>query len=679
MEVRHFFRRPAIILTAGLLLLGCVALMSGPNAKFTTGDKAFYADEKTVNFVRPGLVVRVLSAEIAADGTAKARVRFTDPRGLPLDRLGVTTPGNIGASFVLAVIPKGQTTYVSYTTRVQTSPITNVAATQASADSGGTWRQVADGEYEYTFRTKAPSGYDRSATHTVHVYSNRNLSEFELGINRADTVFHFVPDASATPVARDIVKTATCNKCHDKLAAHGTGGRSSMEGCITCHSPQTTDPDTGNTVDMATMIHKIHTGADLPSVKAGGEYKIIGNAQSLHDFSHVLFPPSPKNCESCHEQTSTAAQKDDWLKPSRRACGSCHDDVNFATGENHANLPQISDNQCASCHTVEGELEFDLSIKGAHTIAERAKELPGTQLDILEVNDGGPGKRPTVTFSVKDKAGNPILPKDMTRLSLVLSGPNTDFGPPVSEDVRNAEGGNGVYYWTFARPLPETATGSYTVGIEGYRNFTLLAGTKKEQTVRDAGINKTMAFAVTDAKAVARRTIVSNDKCNACHGQLNLHGGNRNTVEQCVLCHNPTGTDAGRRPAANNPAESIDFRTMIHKIHTGNQLGGSYLVYGFGGTPHEYNGVGFPGNRANCNMCHVNNSQQLPLPATAQKVVNPRGAIKELGPETAACTSCHTSTAAMAHAQVNTASIGESCAACHGPNSTFSVNKVHAQ
>jgi hypothetical protein len=47
----------------------------------TPKDKAFYADENLINFVRPGLVLRVVSGAIADDGTIKARVRITDPRG----------------------------------------------------------------------------------------------------------------------------------------------------------------------------------------------------------------------------------------------------------------------------------------------------------------------------------------------------------------------------------------------------------------------------------------------------------------------------------------------------------------------------------------------------------------------------------------------------------------------
>jgi len=676
MVVPKLFRRPAVILLTGLTLLGCAALVSATKDKFTTSDKAFYADDKTVNFVRPGLVVKIISAEIAPDGTAKARVLFTDLRGLPLDRLGIQTPGNVAASFILATIPKGETTYKAYTTRVQTSPITRVAATQAGADAGGTWAQVAEGEYIYTFGAKAPAGYDRTATHTVSVYANRNLTEFDLGINSLDTVFHFVPDGSKVTVVRDIVRTATCNKCHDKLSAHGTGGRTTMETCITCHQPQTTDPDTGNTVDMATMIHRIHTGADLPSVKAGKPYQIIGFAQSVHDFSKVAFPANPRNCEACHEPTSLAVQKDDWLKPSRRACGSCHDDVNFATGENHANLPQVSDNQCSSCHTVQGELEFDISIKGAHTIATKSRELPGTTFAILGVNDGAAGKKPTVTFSVKDKAGNPILPSEMTRLTLLLNGPNTDFGPQISEVALTASGSNGVYFWTFNTPLPETAKGSYTVGIEGYRNITLLKGTTKEQVARDIGVNKSFAFGVTDPTPVPRRTIVTTAKCNACHGSLGLHGGTRNTVEECVMCHNPANTDAARRPATAGPAQSIDFRTMIHKMHSAGANGATFTIWA--GSANNYN-FGYPGRLTTCTQCHVNGSEQLPLPATNAKVNDPQSHIGLMGPETASCTSCHTSLATAAHAQVNTSAIGESCSTCHGPTSAFAVSKVHAR
>ena len=36
---------------------------------YTSAEKAYYADAQTVQFVRPGLIVKILSAKIASDGT----------------------------------------------------------------------------------------------------------------------------------------------------------------------------------------------------------------------------------------------------------------------------------------------------------------------------------------------------------------------------------------------------------------------------------------------------------------------------------------------------------------------------------------------------------------------------------------------------------------------------------
>lgn len=664
-----------------LVIIGAAisADVSAPTP-FKSSDKAFYLSPAEISFVRPGLSLKILSAEVTTDGVIKTRFRITDPRGLPLDRDGVVTPGTVSTSFIAAYIPKGQRVYTAYTTRVQTSPINGRSATQAGTDSGGTYEKVAEGEYVYTFRTRAPANVDRNASHTIGAYATRDLNEFELGRQFSDTAFNFVPDGTAVKDVRDVVRTATCNQCHNPISAHG-GPRQSMEVCILCHQPQTIDPDTGNSVDMTEMTHKIHLGSGLPSVQAGGKYQIIGNAQSLHDYSHIAFPGDVRSCTVCHQDSTQATQAKNYLQPSRNACGSCHDDVNFATGVGHATgLPQVSDNQCSNCHTVQGELEFDASIMGAHTIPRKANALPGTVFEIVKIDDGTAGKKPTVTFSVKDKKGNPILPSEMARLALVLAGPTTDYAQYWSEDAVRATGSTaGTYTYTFTQAIPSDAKGSYSIGIEGYRNQTLLAGTPKAVTVRDAGVNKTVSFSVDGSPVAERRKVVAIEKCNMCHVSLSLHGDNRNTIEQCVLCHNPNESDRTRRPATAGAPESVNFALMIHKIHTGNANAGEYTVYGFGGTPFDFTEAGYPGDRRDCQQCHVNSSEQLPLRETLIPVQDPRGLVKTLGPTTAACTSCHTGREALAHAIANTNAVGESCSACHGPNSEFSVNRVHAR
>jgi OmcA/MtrC family decaheme c-type cytochrome len=686
-----FLRKPsplAIRILAVLVVVAAsVALVSAPRAASKTTQKAAFADPNLVNFVRPGLVYSIQSVQIATDGTVTARVKITDPRGLPLDKAGIRTPGVVGGSMILAYIPKGQTQYVAYTTRTQTSPITGKSAIQAGADSGGVWTEVAEGEYTYRFGTKLPATYDKTATHTIGLYGSRNLREFEMGINLADTTYSWVPDGSKVTVTRDVIKTATCNKCHSNMYFHGETGRKSMEVCVLCHQPQTIDPDTGNTVDMPVMIHKIHAGEHLPSVAAGGKYVIIGNQQSVNDYSEIAFPSDLRSCVTCHESGKGAAQQDAWLKPNRAACGACHDNVNFATGQNHVDLPQVSDNQCSTCHVPQGELEFDASIKGAHTVPTQSTMLDGLQFDLLKVENGSAGKKPTVTFSLKNKAGAPLAVNQMQRLALVLAGPTTDYSAfttgYVSEDITSGtgvSGANGVYTYTFNNAIPANARGSYTIMIEGRREQKVLEGTKKEQTIRYGALNKVIHFSVDGSPVTPRRTVVSLAKCNACHTRLVLHGENRSSIESCVVCHNPIENDKARRPAAAGLPETVDFRFMIHRIHGGEEVsqsyGTQYIIYGYGGSLNDFSQVRYPAPLNTCDMCHVNGSQNLPTKAVVP-LQAPRQMLTTMQPTAAACLACHQGASAVSHAAANTNQLGESCAVCHGASSEFSVVKVH--
>jgi len=153
----------------------------------------------------------------------------------------------------------------------------------------------------------------------------------------------------------------------------------------------------------------------------------------------------------------------------------------------------------------------------------------------------------------------------------------------------------------------------------------------------------------------------------------------RTTIEQCVLCHNPNLDDSAFRAAEDSPPEGVNFKDMIHKIHTGEELVGDFTVYGFGNTPHNYNEVAFPGDRRNCAACHVNNSEQLPLKEGVLPSQAPRDLIHPKEPITAACLSCHTSRAVASHALLNTSRLGEACEVCHGPNADFSVTRAHAR
>src|SRR5438046_2963856 len=118
-----YYRVVAIRYILVLAVVAGAAVLSSATKKtvFSPRDKAYYATANTINFVRPGLTITIVSAKIAADGTASVDFKLTDPKGLPLDRLGVTTPGVVSTSFLIGSIPKGQSQFVSYATRTRTS------------------------------------------------------------------------------------------------------------------------------------------------------------------------------------------------------------------------------------------------------------------------------------------------------------------------------------------------------------------------------------------------------------------------------------------------------------------------------------------------------------------------------------------------------------------------------
>ncbi len=692
------------------VIAGSVALVSADRkASFSPHDKAYYADPSVIEYVQPGLAFSVVSASIASNGTVTVDYKVTDSTstGAALDQAGVTTPGPISPRFVLGYIAKGSTQFTSYWSSSSTNATTGFVSTRASGDTGGTTQTVAVGEYIYTFGNKVPTTFDATVTNRLGIYGSRNLTTWNLGTSYADTTYDFVPNGSKVTVTRDVVRTASCNQCHDSLSFHG-GSRRSVQLCVICHQPQTNDTN-GNSADFKVMVHKIHMGSQLPSVVAGGAY-----ALGSTDWSTVVLPSNPERCTFCHQSTATAGatQPDNWkTNPSRAACGSCHDDVNFATGLNHVNLPQANDAQCTQCHQPTGT-EFDASITGAHTIPTESASAPGINLAITKVTNGVSGKAPTVTFTIKDNSGAAIPMSAMTggsnRLALVMAGPASDYGYTsfgadvttpgyVSENpVPTAScGSDGTCTYTFTHAVPAKATGTYAIGIEGRRGLTLEAGTVIQQTTEYGAINKVFYFSVDGSPVTPRRTVVSVNNCNNCHARLSLHGENRNQIEMCVLCHNPTENDSSVRSSATVasdkalPPQSVNFALLVHKIHTGVNLASfnqTYIVVGFGGSHNDFSGVRYPAmspsgavhDTTDCAMCHVNGSESV-LPIGKNAVLDPQGLLSPSPATTAACTACHLNTSAFAHAVQNTNSqFGESCQVCHGTGADFAATQVHA-
>lgn len=718
----------AALLSLGLAVLGCegppgVDGLQGeqgvpgpvgqPGDDGAPGDPGDPGDPgtpgKNAYLTGPGLHLDVMDVQIV-DKKATVTFRITDGAGVPLDREGKLTEGAVSVRTSLSwldVSPEGDPgQYTAYTTTVQTTP-DGKSAVQAAADQGGTFTEVdfEDGVYQYELKTEIEVK-DPTKTHTLHVWATR---PFEGVVYPAEVVHHFLPGGGEPTVLRDIVRTDACNQCHGPLKGH-EGARRDVAGCITCHTEQTSDPDTGNTVDFTVMVHKIHRGKNLPSVKNGIPYEIIGYMQGVHDFSTVGYPQELQRCDTCH----TGSQGQIWQeKPTRKACGSCHDDVSFVDpppmGQTlHAGGEMADDSKCTVCHPTSGGLE---GISTKHLTALTDPAAPKIEVDILSVEKTAPGETPEVVFDVKkDGAPLDIVATPMARLTVTVAGPTTDYASYWQNTVQGSgatgqlTAESGHYRYKMATPIPVMAQGSYAVGIEGYIQPGGAAGP------RYSAANPVAYVAVTDPAPAPRRDVVDSALCNNCHYKMNAHGGQRNRAEYCVLCHNPNQTGDERIERFEGEtveAGSLDMRHFIHRIHMGEELTMKpYIIGGFpapskanpAGTPMDFGEVRFPGDRKACWTCHKADSYMLPLPdktlpsklETLTCVEDPLAdgdaycdqriveSTRFLGPEASACTGCHDAKAVAAHAETNTTASGaEACATCHGPGKDVDVQRVH--
>ena len=717
---RQFGRAAAI---AAALVMSVTAQTK--KHQYSPHEKAFYADATIIDFVNPGLTITANSATISSKGIISVTYTLSDPSGLGLDAMGATTPGAVSVSFVAAVLPHGSFDYTTYTTKAASGTV--LANTlQPSADSGGTTTSLGSGQYTYTFSTAAPSGFDATATHTIGIYGSRTLTAFNLGTNYASTTYNFVPNGSKVAYIDDQIETTSCNKCHDQLSAHG-GSRRGLDMCVLCHNPGNLDPNDGKTLDAKVFFHKIHMGASLPSVVAGGTYSVT-NTHGNFDYSTVVYPATPadpRDCTTCHSQAKSAPATSTTAAvvgatnatvflttPTRAACGSCHDNVVFATGLNHPGGVQVDDTECATCHTPVGT-DFDASITGAHVVPTSSSLLSGLIVKITGVTNTTAGNAPTVAFTVTNNAGAAVPLSTLGSISFTMAGPTRDYGYTIFGTNTSTPGyvtesaaaatcsTSGACNYTFKNIVPPAATGTYAIGSEARITQTITTDTAGTQSIEYGAPNVVEYFSADGSPVTPRREVVALSNCNGCHQTLQVHGALRNNTEYCVMCHNPSNTDASTRATATvaayrtQPAQGINFNLLVHRIHYGinmQAVNRNYTVIGYGGSINDFSTTLFPPlsptgtatDTENCAMCHVNSTEQADLAlAGLNPVTDPQGPINPIQAISSACSGCHMDLPSAAHFLANTSTIGgqqiEACSVCHGTGAAYAVDQVHAQ
>jgi OmcA/MtrC family decaheme c-type cytochrome len=224
----------------------------------------------------------------------------------------------------------------------------------------------------------------------------------------------------------------------------------------------------------------------------------------------------------------------------------------------------------------------------------------------------------------------------------------------------------------------------------------------------------------------ARRAIVDNGKCGACHVSLGVgpdfHAGQRNDATTCNWCHRGTQTAGGW---------SGNQKDFIHAIHGASKRSNPFTWHEESPTDGFWKTT-YPGVLNDCEMCHlpgtydfsatattaayskmlastvgqgtypagsvhapfvtegINYGAGLSYNALTGATVNPDPTTLVISPLVAACVGCHDSSIAVDHMQTNGGSFyeprstaftkpqQEECLLCHGPGRIAAISDLHA-
>jgi OmcA/MtrC family decaheme c-type cytochrome len=742
----------------GAAATAAVALAFGACGKARKGDEGNPGEKPRGNsnefVVNPyGFTLQITGVDIPSDPTTASSpptVTFTvaDENGKPVpnlkDELGKAPSGTTPASgypytnaprFTLARLDPGDDAYHNVYLNAAGNQAVSITLPRDPTQFDA--RVTSSGNGSYTFKLdplkENPSADQRKQTWTAGVWGSRRATQQTGEDQAASSTLNFIPAGGGNPAVRQIVALGACNTCHaPAVRAHGT--RLGTQLCLTCHTSQTIDPDTGNSVEFVELIHKIHYGGDRPVTATSPTYTIIGFQNAVSTFDRPWIN-DVRNCTLCHQ----GANADKRLSaPSQRACTTCHSVVKFDGSAGVGCTPDKKDT--ADCnHPV--ELAQGASCSGCHN----AQKIESQHVSIFKIAEQfqyeikgvtvGADRKPTVRFDVLDAAtkqprdleSDPAYKDPASSLNVQLGWPSKEFtnegaapttlapGQPRSipvvragqlqSTVAKVAGQAGVYEVTSPVALPDGVT-SATVFMDGHP---VLRG----ENVPVTNVLQSFGTAA-GAAGDARRQVVAVQNCNTCHGVVSAHGRNRNgNTQVCVVCHNPRATDWQKRQGTDAAAteQSVDFKVLIHGVHSGDIRHDPMIVYGFNGanaarggapgTPNEFPGE-IPHGVANCVMCHTGTTYEPPLPAEAldttiatNNVADPKDDTT-LGKTQAVCTSCHdqvrfteadqglprcgtltplNSAACFHSGGVQTSDA--SCASCHGRGGAADVTTVH--
>lgn len=513
------------------------------------------------------------------------------------------------------------------------------------------------------------------------------------------------------------------------------------------------------------------TGIDYPQEQRNCVKCHDGSATAAHptpDGNNWKTKPSKNACFACHDDYKVAGSK--WqlahagvpyvyptfsvTNPDSNAdtlCANCHGDTppKINTAAMHA-VPEwtLAANYQYNIHSVTSNPDRTVSVEFSVS-----NPLDGSLYDI---------KSPTFQYTTVDGAGTTtrnfvfgnltmlfgwgsgdysnagavaagtwatscttVVPTGSPTCNASTGLPNNDTsnagnlvtrGQPVTVSAFDAVPvpGTNKHFTLTSTVVPTTASGTAVVALQGSVSLQKDANTSFVVPVKS--VVSYFALGGT-GDAVPRRTVVSADKCNVCHGKnINMnnhvpsHNGNQTKTEVCVICHNGNnvlnGTTVVGGVVTVQP-NSAHFKRLIHMRHKG--MGANFPVMPrtertaptAAGTYIGYTGV------RNCDVCHVNGSYKADLGtmgsstlldvdlttnSTNAKITDTDPSNNPvISPKAAVCSSCHDDATVKNHminvggavfgtktqGDVSAGNVNELCYNCHAPGAFVGVDIMH--
>jgi OmcA/MtrC family decaheme c-type cytochrome len=360
-----------------------------------------------------------------------------------------------------------------------------------------------------------------------------------------------------------------CSVCHSGANPKTPQGdnwktRTSKESCLTCHVS-----GTGSPFDVT------HTDFALAIVGPSGKPKDIPNG----------------SCAECHRAGTSVSPGRVHFNQNEENAANYKVTIESATFDAAARKVTV---KYFVSNPTDGNKLYRLLVDAA----DCTRNTDGTIKDCNAAKFGNlkfylayqnmVGQPASVTeFSAYNNGGG-------TAFACAFEGPTTSGTSPSNACTKTAVN-DGTNKYTVEIPLPaDSATAvaqgtARVVGIGQIREPKLevkSALDPRPLASPPASINvvaqHTYADVVLSGAANPRRQVVSNEKCNVCHGALGtttgsnsnpkkteaFHSGARNTVEACSLCHDQNRASSST-VMTNGMAlqENYSFKRMIHGIH----------------------------------------------------------------------------------------------------------------